>query len=73
MEKKINRRYEIREERGGSYRRYYVFDTEKGRIFKSRLDKYTAVGVEHTLNGRKFKKVLDAVSAAVETPPEAKE
>jgi hypothetical protein len=53
--KKIIRKYSIGKSRGGSPMGYFVWDEIKGRMIKGRLDKYDAIGLEHKLNGRKFK------------------
>jgi hypothetical protein len=51
-------RYEVRgQEDGGKYRRFYVWDTKEKRVHKGNIVKYDAIGLEHSLNNRKFKSV----------------
>lgn len=62
MKKKNSRfmplyRYAVREASGGSYKRFFVWDKKEDRVIKGNLVKYDAVGLEHELNERKFKKV----------------
>ena len=53
--KKETRRYIVAESKGGSPKRYFVWDLQKHRMVKGILDKYDAVGLEHKLNDCKFK------------------
>jgi hypothetical protein len=52
---KNTRRYSVRESRGGSFKRFFVWDAKEQRMIKGKLVKYDAVGLEHKLNERKFK------------------
>jgi hypothetical protein len=53
-------RYEVLEASGGSYKRFYVWDTKEKRMVKGHIPKFEAVAIEHKLNERKFKKLPEA-------------
>jgi hypothetical protein len=51
-----NRRYSVKEGKGGKYNRFYVWDELEKCMKKGELGKEEALKLEHELNGRKFLK-----------------
>lgn len=48
--KTSNKRYIIKESKGGKLDRYNVFDTQEKRIIMGKLNKFNALGLEGKLN-----------------------
>jgi hypothetical protein len=55
---KSTQRYFVHESRGGSVNRFYVWDSEKKQMVKGKLNKFSAIGLEHKLNNKKLKSIL---------------
>jgi hypothetical protein len=69
------RRYEVLEASGGSYKRFYVWDSKEKRVIKNHIGKFEAIGIEHKLNERPFKNIplfdkIPTVEPTAELPKE---
>jgi len=51
----MNKRYVVKEAKGGKLRRFYVWDTLLGQLKKGQLEKKYALGLEGILNDKPHK------------------
>lgn len=51
-------RYTVKENFGGKWRRFSVWDTKENKEYRGNLQKEDALIIEHALNDRKFKKII---------------
>jgi len=51
----MNKRYVVKEAKGGKLRRFYIWDTQLNQLKRGQMEKYHAIGLEGILNNTPHK------------------